>query len=241
MSDSNWRCGPLTAGRHFFIVLYHTFKGYNTIKNLRRNGGAITEGWKGALAICYTNMNCFAINGCHGLPALLRYLEDNNLEASHIKNIFADSDVLWNPIVNDAYYKMQKALPNASIYVYPPKTFITESGALNYTKDSPDDWIQEGDTEETVFTHVYKVDIEQVSQQLDDTKHKYYKISASSSYSVTHKTQEKIQMNYALKEFFSENVYFNPKINLYYVFDSETHLWSTMDLEELAYFCLKGF
>ena len=190
--------------------------------------------------MCYTDINCFSIHGCQGGESLYKYLIKNEIPLDTIHTIFADTDVLWNPVVNKAYLKMQNFFPKAKICVNPPKNFLTQDGKLNLSKDSPDDWIEESFTKQMVYEKTTNINIQIITQQQEKQLNQFLQISTSVKEKRI-KQQMDLDRVHTLREFFGDNLFFLPRLNDYYVFNKETCLWSHFDLEELTYFCLNKF
>lgn len=55
-------------------------------------------------------------------------------------------------------------LPDVKLYVYPPQSFLSKSHGLYLDKSSPDDWIEEGYTYETIFNLCVEVNIPEINK-----------------------------------------------------------------------------
>lgn len=209
--------------------------------HLATEGLAITEGWKGALALCKSNFHSCAIHGCQGGTSLRQYLKDNKIPLESVKYVFGDTDLLWNFQVTEAYYKLSKMFKKSKIYVVPPKNILTKEGYLNLRKDSPDDWIEDGFTKEQVFERVTEVNIELVYQQLEKQHTQFYKVQTYEKITNSPQQNLKNRLKEDLQAFFQTNVFFVPKTGDYYLFDENTCLWKIVDLDELAYFLIKKY
>nr|YP_009519427.1 hypothetical protein [Rhipiliopsis peltata]AYC65452.1 hypothetical protein [Rhipiliopsis peltata] len=207
-------------------------------QQLGQEGAAITEGWKGGLALCYTEINCFSMHGCQGGKSVFEFCLQNNIPLDTIHIIFADTDVLWNPAVNKAYSKMLHWFENAKMVVMPPSNFLTQSGTLNFAKDSPDNWIEGGFTKEMVYEKVVTFDIKGVSKQLEHQA-KYHLKMTETLYTSTKELKE--DMFCILKDFLEENAFYIPKMDTYYVFKEDACVWEQMELDVLSLLCIKKF
>lgn len=157
-------------------------------------------------------------------------MQKHSLSTEKVTSIFADTDILWNFQVNDAYNKLSHLFPNARTFIYPPASFLNESGALNLTKQSTEDWITEDLDQEVVFSKVVSVSPAHVREQLN--VHFAFQVETSA------KKQEK-KIYTKVRAFLEEYVLFVPDTALYYVFNAQTKLWEPMDIDKLTYHTLR--
>lgn len=122
------------------------------LEQLKTEGLALTEGWKGAAALWAAGFNSCTTGGCNGGVATLKILKKHGIPGDCVTRIFADTDILTAPRVAQGYRNLYQELgTNPDILVYPPQQFITEAGEINLAeKYAPDDFISEGDDVEMI-------------------------------------------------------------------------------------------
>lgn len=187
---------------------------------------AVTEGWKGGLALSYCGINTYVIHGCQCGHILYEFMKKHSLPTERVKHIFADTDILWNMQVNEGYKKLTHLFPNAKTMILPPTSYLTEEGTLNLEKLSPDDWITEEFDQEMVFTKVVSI-----------KTHQQLKIQFTRT--VKGDNEKKKELYTKVRAFLEENALFVPDTGLYYVFNAQSKLWEPMDIEKLTYHTLR--
>lgn len=200
-----------------------------TKSHLSEEHFAVTEGWKGGLALSGCGISTYVMHGCQCGHKLYDFIKKYDLPPEKVMWIFADTDVLWNFRVNEGYKKLTYLFPNAEMMIYPPKSFLTEAGALNFTKMSPDDWVLEDYDREMVFTKVVSIDTNQVHEQL--------KIQLLFKGDSAKKKEKELYTK--VRAFLEEYALFVPDTGLYYVFNAQSKLWEPMDIDKLTYHALR--
>ena len=133
---------------------------------------------------------------------------------------------------------MLQWFPQADFFVYPPQDLLNRDGALNFGKESPDDWIQEGLTKQIVYENVSKISIKKVSEHLNNTSKLFYNVSTSQKITVFKKDEPKLDMDHILLKFIKEHVLYVHKLGIYLVYDAVKYLWEQTDIDGLTKMCL---
>ena len=144
----------------------------NLIATLDREGLALTEGWKAAVALCAAGIPTSTTGGCASGAASVSVLKSWGISPSLVRYIFADTDIIHNPNVTRGYQNLVEACAQdgstaPKVLVYPPQQWIDNLGDLVIEKTSPDDWINEGDDITIILEKTKMLNVQSVQQYHD--------------------------------------------------------------------------